>query len=228
MLAGPALLLVGAVLGGCAAQGGLDATPLVSVDAGPPVAEGRGLALLADGRRVALAPPEDLCVRSGALLTDGAAAVAQFAPCDAAVAPSVMRMVSVSAAALAPEDRLGEALDLMAAEAAAPGGWKALGLGLGPSLNVLSARREGDAVFVVVEDATPDGGLSIGRRCRAIAQINERLVVVTVAALKSAETPPSPRRLHLEALRILASMREANPAPPRPARRSERPAAASS
>ncbi|SDZ81515.1 hypothetical protein [Rubrimonas cliftonensis] len=222
----PLLLLAVAVLGGCAAEGGLIEPPLVSLETGDPVADGRGLALIADGRRVALAPPADLCVRSEALHADGAAAVAQLAPCDAAIRPTVMRMISVSAASLAPQNALGEALDLMAAEAASPGGWRALGLGLGPPLNVLSATREGDAVFVVVEDATPAGALAIGRRCRAISQINERLVVVTVAALRSAAAP-SAQRLQMEAARILAAVRDANPAPPRPASRAERPPVAS-
>jgi hypothetical protein len=166
------------------------------------------LTLDADGAAVIVATPPGLCVGPDDLHLDAAAAVAMLRRCGGQET-TLTRMVSVSAAPLAPPGGAGAALDVMALQLGQSDGWRDMGFGGGDeALRVAALERDADALLVVMEPVAGRG--AIGARCRALTEVNGRLTVVTVAAPPG--RPAAATVLLDQTRQMLAAIRAANPA----------------
>jgi predicted small lipoprotein YifL len=200
-----AAALAALALAACGQPGSLVLTP---ADVGVRVTERAAdrLTLDADGAAVIVATPPGLCVGPDDLHLDAAAAVAMLRRCGGQET-MLTRIVSVSAAPLAPPGGAGAALDVMASHLGRTDGWRDMGFGVGgEALRVAALERDADALLVVMEPVEGQG--AIGARCRALTEINGRLAVVTVAAPPG--RPAAATVLLDQTRQILAALRAAN------------------
>lgn len=147
--------------------------------------------LLADGRAVVVAPPPGDCLVSDRIHVQGGAAVTLMADCGARSGDAV-RTVTIAAEPLF--GARGADLELAALEAhlRGPQGRRGLGLSGDAPTRVVASRRDGETLYLVIEDAAaPDALL-----CRAFTEVNGRLAMVSTtgapgeggsAALRRAE-----------------------------------------
>jgi len=172
--------------------------------------EPREAILVARGREVVVLPSGGLCVSEDAVEVSRATAFLMFSDCppDATVTslasagsgnvveinlppafPGIVTM-SVSANQLVPDgDDIENALAGLETFLKTPEGRRSLSRhGPGDGVEIIETRRIGNALYVRVQEEDSGGfGFLAPRYWRAFVELNNRLVVVTVSALRDAQ-----------------------------------------
>lgn len=173
--------------------------------------------LMADGRAVLVAPPPGDCLASDRVHVEGGAAVTLMAACGEKPGDAV-RTVTIAAGPLFGARDAGLELAALEAHLRGPQGRRGLGLSGDAPTRVVASRRDGETLYLVVEDAAaPDALL-----CRAFTEVNGRLAMVSA----SGDADEDGRALMRRAESMVGALRAVNrvagrfgPKPtPRPAR----------
>jgi len=176
------------------------------------------------GRRVIVAAPDGGCIPRNLLSVTDAAAVVVVLDCGAVGGQPVLQTVSVGATRLHDEGGARAGLDRVEAFLRSPPGLRELGMGGSPGeVLVLDMRRADGALFMLVDD--PTAPFASRRFWRAVAEVNGRVALVTVASLDAESVDDAD--LLGRAQKLVAALRGANGAstdapsapPPRPGRR---------
>lgn len=176
------------------------------------------------GRRVIVAAPDGGCIPQNLLSVTEAAAVVVVLDCGAAGRPPVLQTVSVGATRLYDEGGARAGLDRVEAFLRSPRGLRELGMGGSPEqVLVRDMRRADGALFMLVDD--PTAPFASRRFWRAVAEVNGRVALVTVASLDADSVDDVD--LLGRAQKLMAALRGANVAstdtpsapPPPPGRR---------
>jgi hypothetical protein len=161
----------------------------------------------AAGRTVAVAPPDGRCLDPDSVKRGQDAAFLMIRDCSS-VEGGPIAAVTVGDSPLYGGGDPAEALAALEAWFATPAGLRALGMGGGDGdVRIVETRREGDALFLYVEDLGAEGRPAPGPRFwRVFSEIEGRLSMLSVydSEGSGAET------LYREARRHLAALRSAN------------------
>lgn len=161
----------------------------------------------AAGRTVEVAPPDGRCLDPDSVKRGQDAAFLMIGDCSPGQAGPIAA-VTVGDAPLYGGGDPAEALAALDAWSATPAGLRAIGMGgRDGEVRIIETRREGDALFLYVEDVGAEGRpASSPRFWRVFSEIEGRLSMLSVHGPEALDA----ETLFREARRHLAALRSAN------------------